>query len=98
MKINHNLIRGILKWAGFTIFAISVFIKLKDIIQYGGTKKAPVDDADAPKNPSYDNEYPAVVGTDEVAEVESSDEEYDEAPESYGKYDAPMTSEKFSRN
>lgn len=98
MKINHNLIRGILKWTGFTIFAISVFIKLKDIIQYGGTKKSQVDDTDAPKNAVYENEYPAVVGSDDVAEVETSDEEYDEEPEAYGKYDAQMSSSKYSRN
>jgi hypothetical protein len=37
MKINHKLIRGILKWGTFTLFAISVAIKLKAIIKHGGT-------------------------------------------------------------
>ncbi len=97
MKINHNLIRGILKWTGFTIFAISVFIKLKDIIQYGGTKKEVTDDVDSPKNAASDSEYPAVVN-----EVTSSsdEEEYDEEPEMEGQYTESMTmpSQKFSRN
>lgn len=97
MKINHNLIRGILKWTGFTIFAISVFIKLKDIIQYGGTKKEVTDDADAPKNAAYD-EYPAVV-----TESSSDEEEYDEESEDSeveGQYTETMTmpSQKYSRN
>lgn len=93
MKINHNLIRGILKWTGFTIFAISVFIKLKDIIQYGGTKKEVTDDADAPTNAVYD-EYP------EVAEVKSSsdEEEYDDEVESDGMDSDMMAPQKYSRN
>jgi len=93
MKINHNLIRGILKWTGFTIFAISVFIKLKDIIQYGGTKKEVTDDADAPKNAVYD-EQPAEF------EYSSDEEEYDEDSEVEGQYTESMTmpSQKYSRN
>lgn len=93
MKINHNLIRGILKWTGFTIFAISVFIKLKDIIQYGGTKKEVTDDVDASKNVVY-NEQPAEV------EDSSDEEEYDEDSEIEGQYTESMTmsSQKYSRN
>lgn len=38
MKINHVIIREVLKWTAFGLFAISVFKKLKAIVKYGGTK------------------------------------------------------------
>jgi len=37
MKINHKLIREVLKWCTFLLFVISVSIKLKAILKYGGT-------------------------------------------------------------
>jgi hypothetical protein len=38
MKINHKLIRDIIKYTGFLIFLITVILKLRSLFIYGGTK------------------------------------------------------------
>ena len=40
MKINHKLIRNILQVAGISIFIVSVFLKLRNLVMYGGTSFA----------------------------------------------------------
>lgn len=44
MKINHKTIRDVLKAIGIAIFIISVFIKLRKIFIYGGTRVVKVDE------------------------------------------------------
>ena len=38
MKINHHFLRNLLRTIGIMIFIISVAIKIKQIVLYGGTK------------------------------------------------------------
>lgn len=82
MTINHNIIRGILKWGTFALFAISIGIKLKAILKYGGTtpNKDPNEDIqtveDGPVHQDYD--------IDIAEESETLSKDCEEVASNYG--------------
>ena len=76
MKINHNVIRGILKWGTFAIFAISVGFKLKAILKYGGTtpNKDPNEDIENVEDSPVPQDYDEMEEDDYEEEDEADDE------------------------
>jgi hypothetical protein len=82
MTINHNIIRGILKWGMFALFTISIGNKLKAILKYGGTtpNKDPNEDIqtveDGPVHQDYD--------IDIAEESDNLFNDYTEAASNYG--------------
>jgi hypothetical protein len=56
LKINHNIIRAILQSFFITIFIVSVFFKLRDLLVYGGSKDIPLPGADEAKEVDDDDE------------------------------------------
>lgn len=57
MAINHSTIKSTLKAIGITIFVISIALKIRQIILYGGTKpvKPPTDEGEPDGcNETYD--------------------------------------------
>lgn len=72
MGLNHATIKSTLKAIGITIFAISVALKIRQIILYGGTK---------PIKPPTDEE-PTIENVENIEKTEASRE-----PASYDDYD-----------
>ena len=76
MKVNHAMVRDILKFIGITIFVISVALKLKEIFIYGGTRTV-----QAPDDGTQDKTIVAESDDDGDDDDRDDDDGYEEGEE-----------------
>lgn len=77
MKVNHKLIREVLQITGITIFLVSIFFKLRNLLLYGGTR---IIEEDENEHEKKDTPRPFRGAVTAVTEAEPDYPDPDNAP------------------
>lgn len=97
MKINHKLIRDIIKYIGFGIFIITVIIKLKNLVMHGGTKVVTEIEESDEEDESEIHYEPQTKPIPEKVSEYVGEGEFTEGEGEFTQYDSKITKSPLKR-